>query len=65
MVIQPKIYTVEEFDAFAARPENANRLLEYIGGKIVEVVSSNASSRIGMFIGSQLTVFVEENNLGM
>jgi Uma2 family endonuclease len=63
MIIQKK-YTVAEFDAIAALPENANRLLEYIGGEIVEVVSNNYSSQIGMLVGSRLTVFVYDRKLG-
>jgi len=38
MAIQPKTYTADEFDAFVVRPENADKLYEYIGGRIVEVV---------------------------
>lgn len=42
--------TVEEFDEWVLLPENAGRDFEYIGGKIVEVVSNNYSSQIGAFM---------------
>lgn len=61
---QTQTMTVEEFDRFAALPENADRLLEYIGGEIVEVVSNNYSSEIGMLVGGLLTVFVKQKKLG-
>jgi Uma2 family endonuclease len=64
MVIQAKYMTVEEFDAFVQRAENIERLFEYIGGEVVEVVSNNYSSVLGMFIGSAITMFVEERALG-
>lgn len=56
--------TLEEFDRFTALPENANRMFEFIGGEIVEVVSQNYSSQIGMLIGSFITLFVIQHNLG-
>lgn len=63
MAVQSK-YTVEEFDRLAALPENADKLLEYVGGEIVEVVSNNYSSLIGLRIGARLLLFVEEQGLG-
>ncbi len=64
MVLQTKQLTVEEFDRIVMQPENSDKLLEYIGGEIVEVVSNNYSSEIAMLIGSLLTVFVRQNDLG-
>lgn len=56
--------TVQEFDQFVNLPENADRLFEYIGGKIVEVVSNNYSSLIGAEFVTLLTNFVKKYNLG-
>jgi Uma2 family endonuclease len=64
MSIQQKILTVEDFDRFIALPENADRDFEFIAGDIVEVVSGNRSSELGMYVGSKLTVFVRERGLG-
>lgn len=54
MVVQTKRYTVEEFDQWVMLPENTDKLFEYIGGEIVEVVSNNyasvVASKIGFFI---------------
>jgi Uma2 family endonuclease len=64
MAVQKKPYTVEEFDAFAALPENAERLLEFVGGEIVEVPSNPYSSKIAMRMGRFVSVFVDDHNLG-
>ncbi|HEX3054121.1 MAG TPA: hypothetical protein VHP83_25935, partial [Aggregatilineaceae bacterium] len=64
MAVQSKRYTVEEFDELVMLPENADKLLEYVGGEIVEVVSNNYSSKIAMRIGARLVLFVEEKGLG-
>lgn len=45
MVVQEKLLTVQEFDEFVMRPENADRLFEYIGGKIVVVFAPGSPAR--------------------
>lgn len=65
MVLQhTQVMTVEEFDRFAALPENADRLLEYIGGEIVEGVSNNYSSQIAASILIEIGAFVKGKDLG-
>jgi len=64
MVFQIEHLPVEEFDNFVMLPENADKLFEYIGGEIVEVVSNNYTSSVAMLIGAPVTVFVRQNNLG-
>lgn len=64
MVAQTKFVTVEEFDTFIMLPENRERRFEFIGGEIVEMVSNNYSSLIAMLIGSLMTIFVRQHNLG-
>jgi len=64
MVLETKTLTAEEFDRIALLPENADKLLEFIGGRIVEVVSNSYSSELGMLVGSALTVFVRQRGLG-
>jgi Uma2 family endonuclease len=56
--------TVTQFDRFVARPENADRSFEYIGGKVVEGVSNHNCSAVAMLVGARLLVFVQENGLG-
>jgi Uma2 family endonuclease len=64
MVVTSQPLTAEAFDVFAELPQNADKLLEFIGGEIVEVPSnpyaSKISSRINRFVGT----FVDENDLG-
>ncbi|MBX3061878.1 MAG: Uma2 family endonuclease [Anaerolineae bacterium] len=64
MVTKPAILTVEEFDRIAMLPENRDRLLEYIGGEIVEVVSNTKSSRLGARIVGRIEIFVTDHDLG-
>jgi Uma2 family endonuclease len=62
-VLTPPI-TVEEFDRLALLPENAQRNLEFINGRIVEVVSNDYSSGIAAFLTAKLLIFVHEKGLG-
>lgn len=64
MVIQLQHITVEKFDEWVLLPENANRMFEYIGGEIIEVVSNNYSSEIGASILAEIALFVKKNKLG-
>lgn len=64
MAAQIRRYTLQEFEAFVALPEHADRVFEYVGGEIVEVPSNPYSSKIAMLIGAMLTMFVREHDLG-
>ena len=64
MVLKEQAYTVEQFDVFAAQPENSERLLEFIGGEIFEVPSNPFSSYISAIILSAILSFVRKNSLG-
>ncbi len=64
MAIQTRRVSVEEFDRFVALPENAERLFEYIGGEVVEVVSNQRSSRIAARIIGFLFAYLQQHNLG-
>lgn len=64
MVVQEKLLTVQEFDEFVMRPENADRLFEYIGGKIVEVVSNPYSSKIASRINGYIFVYLSKHDIG-
>jgi hypothetical protein len=60
VVVQEKLLTVQEFDEFVMRPENANRLFEYVGGSIVEVVSNPYSSKIASRINGYIFEFIRK-----
>ncbi|MEO8612265.1 MAG: Uma2 family endonuclease [Chloroflexota bacterium] len=64
MALQIEHLPVEEFDKFALLPENADKLYEYIGGEIVEVVSNNLSSEIAGLILMFVGLFVRQHDLG-
>jgi Uma2 family endonuclease len=63
MVIPEKHFTVEDFDQFVELPENDDRLLEYIGGEIVEVPSNAYASKISSKISYFITAFTIQNNI--
>lgn len=64
MVIQTRRYTVEEFDEWVMRPENADHDYEYIGGEIVEVVSNNESSHIAAILTTYIGMYLLTNKIG-
>ena len=64
MAVQFQRMTVAEFERFAALPENADRLLEYIGGEVVEVVSNQRSSAVAHTIGFFIQLYLREKGLG-
>lgn len=61
MTLQEHVVTLEEFDQFVNRPENADRLFELIAGRIVEVPSNPTVSRYATRIATRLQVFVDDN----
>lgn len=54
----------EDFERFVQQPENVQRRLEYIGGEIVEVVSSSYSSEVAARFLIRIGVHVESHRLG-
>jgi Uma2 family endonuclease len=59
-----KPITVEEFDTFAALAENADKLLEYIGGEIVVSPSNPYSSEVASKINFYIQLFLRDQGLG-
>lgn len=56
--------TVEQFEQLIAQPEYAERLFEYIGGEVVEVVSNPRSSAVAALILAEIVFFLKGKNLG-
>jgi Uma2 family endonuclease len=56
--------TSAEFLEFAARPENAGRILELIDEEIVEKMVGVQPSAVAIRIAAQLSGFVEKKHLG-
>ncbi len=63
MAVQTRL-TVEEFDRVASLPENADRILEYIGGELFEVPSNAYTSAIAGVIFGELYIFLKGKDLG-
>lgn len=65
MTLQDRFITVEDFEAFIKRPENADKRFEYIGGEIVEkMVSNDIASAIAAKIIGLLYVYLSHNDIG-
>ncbi len=64
MVLESQKMAVAEFDIWVHLPENIDQEFEYIRGEIVPVVSNSKSSKIGLLIGSYITVHVESHDSG-
>ncbi len=56
--------TVAEFEEIAGLPENADKRLEFIGGEVIEGVSTNDASMLAARILGKMGTFVESKNLG-
>lgn len=64
MVVQPKLYTVDEFEQYIGQPENRERLFELINGEIVEKVPTREH---GIIAGNMITEFnnyLDANDIG-
>ncbi len=59
-----RIMTADEFEVFAQLPENVDRRLEWHDGEIVELSSSNLSSRISGRFSAIVGSFIFVNQLG-
>jgi Uma2 family endonuclease len=64
MVLEISRLTVEQFDTFAALPENDDKLFEFIGGEVVEVPSNPYASYISSRALRRIANYVEAQNLG-
>lgn len=66
MVLQPleKLYTVEEFDAFLALPENVDLPFELIDGEIVEKMATEEHGVIAALFATFINMFLFINPIG-
>jgi Uma2 family endonuclease len=64
MAIQPKLYTVAEFERFLALPENGDRYFELIQGEIVEKVPTEEHGLIAGNIYGFLWNYTRQSGVG-
>jgi Uma2 family endonuclease len=64
MVLHTPIMTAAAFDEFALLPENADKILEFIAGEIIEVPSNAHASKIAALIAYFINAFVFPRKLG-
>ena len=61
---RPREYTLDEFEAFIALPENADRRFELIDGEIVEKVPTEEHGVIISIINGEIYVYLKDNPIG-
>jgi Uma2 family endonuclease len=54
LLFESRLYTVEEFEAFADAPENSNRRFELIYGEIVEKVLTEEQAVLVVIVGAYI-----------
>ncbi|MEZ4668845.1 MAG: Uma2 family endonuclease [Anaerolineae bacterium] len=64
MVMQERLYNVQDLELFIARPENADRLFELINGEIVEKMPSQLHALIANFFNAVLYLYMQNNPIG-
>src|SRR5690349_12868169 len=64
MLIHDQLYTVEKFEHFCHFPENQDRLLELIHGKIVEKLPTEEHCLIAGNIGYALGIYIKQFKTG-
>lgn len=57
-------YTAAKFEQILAQPDNADKVLELINGRIVQKIVSVKHGKLVIRIGTRLQLFVEAGNLG-
>lgn len=61
---QQRVWTIEDFQAFVARPENSDRLFELINGEIVEKMPGRTSnSFLAMKLDRKVYPYCLEHNI--
>jgi len=63
-MIETKSWTVEDFDRYTEQQDNADRLLEFIGGEVIEVPSNPYSSQIAARFLIELGIYLKTNDRG-
>lgn len=63
-IAQAEAMTAEAFEEYALLPENRDRRLEFINGRIVELVSTDYPSIVAGRILTWVNLHVMQNNLG-
>jgi Uma2 family endonuclease len=64
MAVEKTTYTLDQYHAILDLPENQERILELIDGEIVEKMPSFTPSRIALRIGSRLTIYLDNHDIG-
>lgn len=63
MVIQPK-QTVQDFEAYIALPENADRLFELIDGEITEKVPTEEHAILAALLSGEIYLYLKQHPIG-
>ncbi|MEM6282779.1 MAG: Uma2 family endonuclease [Chloroflexota bacterium] len=64
MALNHPITTVTEFEAFIQRPENSEKVFEFISGEIVEVPTNHTASKVAARILLLIGMYLLKNDIG-
>jgi Uma2 family endonuclease len=64
MALEKQLTTVDQFEAFLALPENADRRFELIDGEIVEMSPTFSHGELALELGVALRLFLRQTGLG-
>jgi hypothetical protein len=64
MVVWERSITAEDFEVYALLPENIDRRLELIDGRMMELVSNDVSSQTAATLLAEIHIFVKTHKLG-
>jgi Uma2 family endonuclease len=64
MAVQNRVYTVDEFEALIAQPENGDRLLELIDGEINEKMPTQEHGVIAAIVVAELRQYIKQTGTG-
>jgi len=64
MALEKQLTTADQFEAFLALPENADRRFELIDGEIVETMPTEEHGIIALFIGTWINLYLFRHPIG-
>lgn len=64
MAIEPKLYTIAEFERFLKEPKNEDRLFELVNGEIIEKMPTQEHGMIALNIGAEIRAYLKTNPIG-
>jgi len=62
--VAPEVMTPEAFEDYALLPEHRDKRLEFVDGRIIELVSQDYASIVAINTAAEIRTFVKRHKLG-